>query len=176
MYSNRNKYADRKIYENIRLHIDRYIKHKTERRFALSRSSTSFVTESRWFTPSDESRPKTRSQSKTKKFKYKAKRNLLHERSDKKNAKASSKDSSRKPGTNVKIKTLLLKKFAKLWQDSLPSAYRKDGMAKITREYQQYIQNTESAEHEQNASFDDDSESERGLSESADKESGSESE
>jgi len=175
LYGNKNKYADRKIYENMRLHIDRYVKHKTERRPALSRSPTSFVTESRWSTPSDKSRPKIRSQSKTKKSKHKTKRNLLHERSDKRNAKASSKDSSRKPGTNVKIKTLLLKKFAKLWQDSLPSANRKDGMAKITREYQQYIQNTESAEHEQNASFDDDSESERELSDFADKNSGSES-
>ncbi len=174
LYGNGHKYADRKIYENMRLHVDRYVEHKTGRRPALSRSPTPFVTGSRRSTPSDELRPKTRSQGKAKESKPTQKRNPLRERSDKGNARASSKGSSRKPGTNMKTDTLSLKEFAEMWQDSLPSANRKGGMAKITREWQQYVQDTKSAEHEQDASSTEDSANER-VNDSTDEDSGSES-
>lgn len=61
-----------------------------------------------------------------------------------------------------------------MWQDSLPSANRKGGMAKITREWQQYVQDTKSAEHEQDASSTEDSANER-VNDSTDEDSGSES-
>lgn len=176
LYGNGNKYADRKIYENMRLHVERYVEHKTGRRPTLSRSPTPFITGSRGSTSSDESRPKTRSQSKAKESKRTAKRTPLRERSDKGNAKASSKDVGKKLMKKAKeVGTLSFKEFAEMWKDTLPSASRKGGMAKITKEWQQYVLDLKSPESEQDASSDEDSSNESGTDDTTNEGSGSES-
>lgn len=50
MYNNNHKYVDRKIYEDMRLYVDCYVKHRTRRRFVLFKLLISFVIESKRFT------------------------------------------------------------------------------------------------------------------------------
>lgn len=146
LFANGTKYGDKKIFQNMCIHIERFEEAVLKQtRTKLSRSPTSFIAGSRFSTPNSRAQnqgsihSEKRTRNEVKESKGAGMRNHWEKRADKGNARATR---SRSKGISS---VLSLKEFKDMWGDETS---KPGGIAKITAEYQRYLKDVEREEFE----------------------------
>ena len=155
LFGNGPKYGDKKIFENMQIHVERFEEAMVKKtRAQQSRSPTPFVGRSRTSTRRSGLRsqqqvkagPKNKSRNQAKELQGTRKREPLSERSEKGNAKAARNGRKGKPSVDEKAEPMSREDFMKFWADEVS---KPGGMARVAREWQNYRNEVEAEAEEE---------------------------